>query len=332
MKRLTSLILCLCLCIPLFSCEKRQKKYSETYFDFFDSFAQITAYEKKQSEWQEHLNIFKGAVEKYHRILDIYNSYDGIVNLYDVNNAEGEPVGVSRELFDFLTYAKDAYILTDGYTNVCMGTVTSLWKSAIEEKTVPDSQELKEAAGYTDISAIVMYEDDLTVSMTDPNLRIDAGAIGKGYAAEMIRRELAAAGCESFMINLGGTLCAYGAKPDGEVWLGGVQSPNGTQQQDVSIKLSGKALSTSGSYHRGYTADDGTLYHHIIDPHTLAPKNTFLSVSVACENAADADALSTALFNMTLEDGRRLVESLENTEALWILCDGSSVQTQNFSN
>lgn len=330
MKRLATLVLCLLLCLPLSACTPKNRKYTETYFDRFDSFAEITAYANSADEWDDCLEVFKSATDKYHRLLDVYNSYEDTVNLYTINNAGGETVFVSEELFEFLCEAKRVYTLTGGYTSISLGAVTSIWKTAIKEQTLPDTQALNSAAKHVDISAIELNEEALTVRINDPKLRIDAGAIGKGYAAEMIRNELIDAGCESFLINLGGTLCAYGEKPDGESWLGGVQSPDGESEENISVCVSGMALSTSGSYHRGFQLD-GVTYHHIIDPTTLMPENTFTSVSVLCKSATDADALSTALFSMTLDEGQKLIESLNDTEAMWILSNGTLVTSNGFA-
>ena len=330
MKRFTALALCILLCLSLFACSPKERKYTRSYFDYFDSFAELTVYTENEEEWEKYLEIFESSITKYHRLLDVYNAYEGTVNLYTLNNSEGKTVTVSEELFTFLRESRRIHALTCGYTSVSLGAVTSIWKTAIEEKALPDENALLDAAKHTDLSAVELNEEALTVRITDPQLRIDAGAVGKGYAAEMIRQELIGAGCESFLINLGGTLCAYGAKPDSTAWLGGIQSPDGDGTENISVCVSDMALSTSGSYHRGFELD-GVTYHHIIHPTTLKPQNTFTSVSVLCKSATDADALSTALFSMTLDEGQKLIASLEDTEAMWILSDGTSVTTNGFN-
>ena len=96
------------------------------------------------------------------------------------------------------------------------------------------------------------------------------------------------------------------------------------------IDLKDNVLVTSGDYQRYYEVD-GKRYHHIIDRNTLMPADTFSSVSVIGNEAALADALSTALFCMSLQDGMTLVESLENVEALWITTDGEEIMTDGFA-
>ena len=97
------------------------------------------------------------------------------------------------------------------------------------------------------------------------------------------------------------------------------------------ISIEDKAVVTSGGYQR-FFEENGKKYHHIIDPNTLFPSENFLSVSVLCESSAIADALSTALFSMTLQEGKALINSLENIEAMWVLPDGKQEYSKAFKN
>ena len=96
------------------------------------------------------------------------------------------------------------------------------------------------------------------------------------------------------------------------------------------MKLGGESLVTSGSYQRFYIVD-GKSYHHIIDGETLFPAELYTSVSVICKNSAKADALSTALFCMSVEEGVALVNSLSGVEASWLLRDGTRIFSDGFS-
>ncbi len=90
------------------------------------------------------------------------------------------------------------------------------------------------------------------------------------------------------------------------------------------------SLVTSGSYQRYYTVD-GVRYHHIIHPKTLRPENYFVSVSIICKDGGMADALSTAVFNMSYDQGRALVEELDDVEAAWIDAEGTIRYTDGFA-
>ena len=326
-RAVAAVLLC-AVCLSICSCSSgTKKKYTTTYFDYFDTFATITVYANSQKDFEVWDNILKSELEKYHQLLDIYNEYEGVVNLCTLNKDAGQgAVRVGDELFDFLIFAKEAYTLTGGYTSVALGSVTSLWKQAIADKTPPTPEALEEAAKHTDISSVLLDDIVRSVYITDKDMRLDAGALGKGYVAEVICERLVNAGCENFLLDLGGNLSAFGEKPDGTVWYGGIQDPDGDGELSLSLNISGLTLSTSGSYNRNFSFH-GLIYHHIINPQTLYPENTYSSVSVLCPSGANADALSTALFSMSFEDGMALANTLERTEVIWIFADGSIKST-----
>jgi len=124
-----------------------------------------------------------------------------------------------------------------------------------------------------------------------------------------------------------------GTKPEGVPWTTGVINPDieNVGYYAIRVSLTGASLVTSGTYERYYEYE-GARYHHIIDPETLYPENDFISVSVLTESSALADALSTALFNMPLEEGKAFVEGLADTDAFWILSDGTFEMTSGFEN
>ena len=332
LKRAILLLLCALIAVPLSACDKRRKKYTDSYFGYFDSFAEFTLYTDSEEHFEHYSDIVERELKKYHEMLDAYNGYDGKINIYSLNEgAANTPMKPDPELFAFLKEAKELYDLTDGYTSVTLGAVTAIWKDAIKNGVPPSEESLRNAAEHTDINDLILDSDERTVTFADEHLKLDAGALGKGFAADCIA-DILLEGCkEPFMLNLGGTLAARGEKPDGTPWQAGIQAPNGGELDGVSVNLSRfeygtNALSTSGSYHRGFEYG-GVLYHHIINPYTLMPENNFTSVSVNCSSATRADALSTALFSMSPEQGQALVESLDGIEAVWLLADGNVIKS-----
>ncbi|MBE6577037.1 MAG: FAD:protein FMN transferase [Ruminococcaceae bacterium] len=328
--RILALLLSLFACVPLVSCSPGQKKHTETYFDYFDTFCTLTVYSSKK-DFEKYNGIFISELETCHKMLDVYNTYEGMTNLCSLNdNAGKEALAVSDELFAFLEKSVLLYELTDGYTSITMGAVTSLWKNAIEDKTLPDENDLADAAKHTTLSVLSLDANAKTVRITDAAASLDAGALAKGYAGDRIRTALIEAGCESFLINLGGNLTAHGEKPDGSAFVGAIDDPLTQSPLNASLHLSDMTLSTSGSYHRGFE-EGGRRYHHIIDPYTHAPQNIYVSVSVLCSDGITADALSTALFSMSYDRARSFADELANTEAVWIFADGSVKSTSGIT-
>ena len=181
----------------------------------------------------------------------------------------------------------------------------------------------KTAAEHTDIGQLIIDEENCTVTLTDPEMTLDVGAIAKGYATERVARFLEEKGITGYVLNVGGNVRTIGTKPDGSGWVTGIKNPKDPSTIAVNITIADTSCVTSGSYERFFIAD-GKKYHHIIDPDTLFPAEYFDSVTVITPDSGVADCLSTALFCMSYEEGLKLLESF-GAEALWILPDGEKL-------
>mgnify|MGYP005959576339 CR=1 FL=1 len=339
-RRLTALLLVL-LCLPLTACQKQQNLYSATWFDLFDTVAIVQGYADSQDSWNAQTQAMYSDLQRYNELFDIYHHYDGVINLYDVNaRAAAAPVQVSDELYAFLRWCKDtAYPAANGATNIAAGAVLRLWHDARESDSPapPDADAIAAALAHIDIEDLVLDDAAQTVYFADPEMALDVGAVGKGYAVEMAAQAAEARGLKSALISVGGNLRAIGTKPDGSQWSGGVENPwNASDVYTASssyvsgVNMSDMALVTSGNYQRYYVVD-GVRYHHLIDPDTLWPARYFDSVSVLSPDSGAADCLTTGLFCMSLEDGQKLIESLDGVEALWCTPDGEVIQSSGWA-
>ena len=333
MRRGIAIFLFLLLFLSSFSgCDRPPKE--RTYYSYFDTFTTVSSYARdKDSDFQANCEAVTALLSHYHKLFDIYNAYDGVNNLYTVNQMAGvSPVKVEKVLIDFLLYTKEIYTLTGGETNVAMGSVLSLWHDAREAAlgggaaALPDEGTLTEASLHPSIDCLIIDEEKGTVYLSDSAMSLDVGAIGKGYAVEKAAALLAERGVTGYVLNVGGNLRAVGTKPEGDGWVTGVRDPRGDGLL-ARLSLADASLVTSGNYERYYTVD-GKHYHHIIDKDTLFPAKGFSSVTVYAADSALADALSTALFCMTYEEGARLLSSLSDAEALWVTEDGELLMTE----
>jgi thiamine biosynthesis lipoprotein len=179
---------------------------------------------------------------------------------------------------------------------------------------------------HISIDSIVIDTENMTVEITDPLVRIDVGAIAKGYTAELIKKELVSMGKSGLVLDMGGNLCAIGAKPNGDGWKSGIRNPlhqsEGAEPYIRTVNLKNASLVTSGVYERYYVVG-GVRYHHILDPETLMPENRYLSVTVHTEHSGIADALSTAIFNMDYEDAVNFIKDFGKAEVTFVFNDGS---------
>ena len=232
---------------------------------------------------------------------------------------------------DFLLYAKELYTLTNGEMNVMMGSVLKIWHDCREAgNRIPTKNELDEANKYTDISLLEIDEVNGTVRIADPNASIDVGALGKGYATELAAKHLEEKGVQSYVLNIGGNIRIVGTKPDGSGWDTGVKNPENPSTYSMYLTISNTSCVTSGNYERYYIVD-GERYHHIIDKDTLMPADYFGAVCILTSDSGLADALSTALFSMSYEEGLAIVEKIGGVEVIWITLDGEIYKTDGIA-
>ena len=332
-RKVICLILSVCSCLSLASCgtpTTLKNKYSTQSFDYFDTVSIITGYEETQEDFDAVADDVLSQLSEYHKLYSIYHRFAGMENLCTINelvDGQHRTVTVDKRIIDMLQYAIEMYEETDGMLNIAMGSVLSLWhdyrtigKDDPSTASLPPSEKLSEAAKHTDISAIVIDEANSTVTLTDPAMKLDVGAIAKGYATEQIAKYLEEKGISGYVLNIGGNVRTIGPKADGEKWTVGIEDGNGGDYL-AYLALSGQSVVTSGSYQRYYIVD-GKKYHHIIHPDTLMPAEGYLSVSVVTTDSGMADALSTALFCMSQEQGIQLIEALADTEAMWVSDNG----------
>ena len=317
------------------------KKFSAYSFDYFDTVTTVTGYAESQEAFDEIADGILKELGEYHRLFTIYHRFEGLENLCTINelvNGTHRVVTVDRRIIDMLLYAKDMYHETDGHVNIAMGSVLSIWHDYRSEgmsdpsaAKLPPMEKLTAAAAHTDIQNLVLDEVNCTVTITDPAMTLDVGAIAKGYAVEMVAQGMEARGISGYVLNVGGNIRTVGAKPDGNGWTVGVENPQEEGEAYTAyLALTDQTLVTSGSYQRYYLVN-GKRYHHIIHPDTLMPAEGYLSISVLTAHSGTADALSTALFCMSLEEGQALVASLADTEVQWILSDGTRVTSDNWT-
>ena len=338
--RILCALLAVCLlCALLPSCGKTDEiqlnKYSDYSFDYFDTVTTITGYAESQAIFDEIAYDAMEMLEEYHRLYDIYGRYDGMENLCTVNelvNSEHRTVVVDRRIIDLLLYAREMYDKTGGMVNVAMGSVLKLWHDyrtvGMDDPvgaSLPPQMQLEQAAKHTDITKMVIDEKNGTVTLTDPQMLLDVGAIAKGYATEQVAKWLESQGISHFLLNVGGNVRAVGNKPDGTPWTVGLEHPDDEVEDYLAyLSLTDEALVTSGSYQRYYIVE-GKRYHHIIHPDTLMPAEGLQAVSILCHDSGLGDALSTALFCMSVEDGKALIATLDGVEASWMTADGTHI-------
>ncbi len=334
-RRCAALLICILMLISLAGCGGT--KHTKTYYTWFDTVTTVIGYDSA-GDFDTACAVVEEVLERYHRACDIYLEYSGMNNACTLNKAAGQgPVEVPPELLEVLSFGKEVHQLTGGMCSIAMGAVTALWherrQAAIDgaPPSLPGDAALLEAAKHCRIDDLRIDITNGTAELLDGEMRLDLGAVAKGFAAEKAARALEEAGFTSYALNLGGNVRTLGTKPGREPWVAGIQDPH--QDSDsvflLRVSLSDAALVTSGSYQRYYEVD-GVRYHHIIYPKTLYPRNDYLSVTIRGADSGLADALSTAVFNMDADEGFNFINSLDGVEACWVLSNGDIRYSQGF--
>lgn len=259
----------------------------------------------------------------FDRLLEIENLMSANLDASDIGQvnlqAGKDAVAVSKETFEVIEKAIAYGQMSKGTFDITMEPVVKLWNIGTSDARIPERGELTKALPFVDYKQIVLDADKSTVYLPKEGMGLDLGGIAKGYAADEIVSLLEGEGVTSAMLNLGGNVFAMGSKVDGSNWNIGIQNPFDERNQYFGIaSIKNQTVVTSGPYER-YFEEDGKRYHHIFNTRTGYPvENNIASVTVIASTSMDGDALSTTLFALGIDEGLKLVETLENVDCIFV--------------
>ena len=340
-----SLVLILAITALSAGCQaaKKPQRFQTEWTGSFDTVIQMIAYTDNEAVFQQYATLAKNRFQELHQLFDIYHTYPGINNISTINEQAGlDPVKVDQAIIDLLLFCQEHAQQTDRVVDITLGPLLAVWHnyrdealSFPEEAKVPPIAELQAAAARANLDSLEIDPANQTVRLAKPGMSLDVGAVAKGYATELIARELIAAGLTSGIVSAGGSNVRMIGKPaetGRETWNVGIQDPNGNlmipeaQNLDV-IETTNTSIVTSGDYQRYYEVD-GVTYHHLIDPKTLMPADHFRVVTIMTQDSGLADFLSTTLFLLPLEEGLAVLKQYPGSEALWVFKDGTIKATE----
>lgn len=162
----------------------------------------------------------------------------------------------------------------------------------------------------------------------NPAIMLDASAIAKGLAVDLVAKLLSSKGCRNYMVEIGGEIAARGVNQRNKTWRVGISKPvddptfSSRDFQDI-VSLSGKALATSGNY-RNFYIEGNKKYSHTIDPKTGYPvQHTLLSATVLADDCMTADAYATAFLVLGVERSMQIINKTRGLEGYLIFTDDS---------
>ncbi len=311
---ITSIIIIAFIVISIVSTPN--KPVSRTYF-YLGTVIDITLYEDNE--------------EVFNNISDLILKYDNLFSRNIVSsdvsklNDSGR-LSVNDETLSLIESSIKYSELSNGYFDITINPIVELWDIGTENANVPSNIDIQSALSNVGYNYILHQKNDVILKS---GTSIDLGGIAKGYITDQIVNLLKDNNIERALINLGGNVYAVGSNPEKEDWQIGIRHPE-LERSDAILKLSlqNKSIVTSGIYER-FFEDNNQIYHHIFNPYTGYPMdNNLLSVTIISESSLDGDALSTALFNLGIEEGLLLADSLE-IDAIFITKDKEIVASKN---
>lgn len=234
-------------------------------------------------------------------------------------NALNTPCNVSDELFYLIKSGLYYNSITEGALDISLGNVVSLWGIGTDNANIPDDEALQPYIDMHGCDYIVLDEKAGTVKFTDERVSIDLGAIAKGYAAdkvsEFIKSKYPSA---DGILDFGGNIVTIGKKEGKSKWTIGITDPGNVETIIGTVQIFDTCVVTSGNYQR-YFIKDGIRYHHIFDGKTAMPADSgVISATIIGENSLVCDSLSTATYVMGIEKSMKLLEKMDDVEAVFV--------------
>tara|TARA_R110002167_G_scaffold34533_6_gene110114 strand:- start:77 stop:1072 length:996 start_codon:yes stop_codon:yes gene_type:complete len=267
------------------------------------------------------------AVAEITRIEKLISSWDPDSETSLINkNAGIKPVKVSLELFKLIERSKQISELTDGAFDISYASMDEIWKFDGTMKQMPTEAEIQKSVARVGYQKIILNEEERTVFLKQPGMKISFGAIGKGYAADKAKAFLVSKQVVGGIINAGGDLTTWGTEVSGKKWLIGIANPLSKDKIFSWLPIVESSVATSGNYEK-FVIFKGKKYTHIIDPRTGYPVSGISSVSIFAKSAELCDALATAVFILGKDAGISLINQLGGTEVVLIDSDNKVLKS-----
>lgn len=342
MKKIIKFSLVLILSVLLSSCSKPPIKRDFNYFDSFDTITKAIGYFKDENAAKDFDKALHAKLIYYNNLFDCHKEYKNLNNVYTINKYSGEKaVKVDKALIDLIERYKDLGLKYDSKVNIAMGPVIELWDEKLKEYSegdpnksvsLPDMAQMKKRSLNTDLNNVIIDRKNSSIFLKNKGMKLNLGAVAKGYAVELISLELKDMGYNSFLISAGGNVKSVGSPYNKNKWTVGIENPfykDGSEKMNEIydiIYIKDKSIVTSGDYQR-YFISNGVKYNHILDPDTLSSARNYRAVTVICKNSGDADFYSTLLFILPYEKASEVLKSLDDVDAIFINSDNTEFHT-----
>ena len=258
-------------------------------------------------------------MEEMHRIDRVMSPHKADSELSIINrDAAAGPVLISSEMFHLLARAAHFSQLSDGAFDITYAAVGRLFDYRL--RTRPNAVELAKARLAVGYRHVQLDAQNLTVQFSRSDVCIDLGGFAKGHAVDNATKILRQLGIAHANVSAGGDSRVIGDRR-GRPWMIGVRDPRTYNGVIAALPLEDTSISTSGDYER-YFIEDGTRFHHLIDPATGRSPNTVRSVTILAEDGLTTEAFSKIVFVLGLKKGMQLIAAQQGIDAVVVDTDG----------
>lgn len=269
-------------------------------------------------------------------LLHLYNhrfsANDDRSELMQVNKAAGHhPIQVDPQLFDLIKLGKWHSCQEGSYLNIAIGPLVQTWRIGFTDARLPNPEEIHHKLKLINPENIILNENKQSVYLSQEGMKIDLGALAKGYIADRISDYLKTQDVTSALINLGGNVLTFGPalhNPDHK-WRIGIQNPK--QRRNTNLMVLGirdQSVVTSGIYERTFELN-GKTYHHIFDSHTGYPlASNLASLTIISPLSVQGEIWTTRLFGHSLEKIFQQLSQEDDLEGIVIDKDNNLFQSR----
>ncbi|HEO2054723.1 TPA: FAD:protein FMN transferase [Streptococcus agalactiae] len=240
------------------------------------------------------------------------------------NNAGIKPIQVHPDLFELITIGKEHSLARPSNLNIAIGPLVQTWRIGFSDAKLPSPSEISEAMILSDPTHILLDSNKQSVFLNQIGMKIDLGALAKGYIADKIMTYLKNEMIDSAIINLGGNVLVHGDNPNRSegYWVIGIQHPKKKRGKNIgTVKIKNQSVVTSGTYERRLIIDDKE-YHHIFDRQTGYPIQTEMaSISIVSKQSVDCEIWTTRLFGLSIKEALDILNAVSYIEGIIITKD-----------
>lgn len=296
------------------------KKEVEKNMFYMDTYINVKIYSENTKKANEALKEVDKIYKKYQNLTNVYDENSTLYKI-NHNNSNDEYIKVDKEIYNMLELSNEWYKKSNKLFNVNIGNLLSIWKSHRDNDLgLPTEEELN-----LEIYPLNIKDGKIK----NENLYIDLGAVSKGYATEKVGEYLESKGLDYYLINAGGNI-KVGKNYKRGYYNIAIENPTDKTKNYAIVKGENISVVTSGGYERFFEVD-GKRYHHIIDPTTLYPANNSLSTTIITHDSALADILSTTIFLMKPKEAIKLIDSLNDVEAIIYGNNNEIIKSKGFN-